>query len=555
MHMNHSFEADLIALEENEIVLVNNADLREDSNRKCWAVAADFEARLSAALETRFGKRLHRAHDFQAERGHGFIGSQREGSDIFSRIPETAPLIVLVTTWQYSHHVAACIARHKGPVLLLANFDGTWPGLVGMLNLAGTLTGLCVTYSRLWSERFDDDFFFNGLDAWLKTGRIDHDLSHLAPIAADHAVLSCSAGQQGIAVAQASLRNKEIIGLFDIGCMGMMNGLFPMKSMVDIGMPVEILSQSDLLVEMARVPEALREECLAWYEARGMRFVLGTDEKTELTRKQVLEQCAMMIAVARYAVRFGLTAVGVQYQQGLARCCAASDFAEGAIGSAERFPIPDETGAIIRAGEPIPHANEVDMGSAIPQVLMYRLLSAFGMSAETTLHDVRWGSDYEGTFYWDFEISGAVPFGHLRGGIAGATGYRQQPAIFPLGGATIAGQCKAGRFLWARAFYIGTDVYLDCGTGHAYELPTEEFSRRRNATSPEWPLLNAVLDGVSRDQLMGGHQSNHITVGYVDEGKVEDVFRAFVAQAITHGMKVRVAGSAKSHLESICLTD
>lgn len=548
MHIEHNFEADLMALEENEIVLVNNADLREDSNRKCWAVAADFETRLAGALETRFGRKLRRAHEFSAERGHGFIGSQREGSDIFARIPETAPLIVLVTTWQYSHHVAACIARHKGPVLLLANFDGTWPGLVGMLNLAGTLTGLGVTYSRLWSERFDDEFFFNGLDAWLKEGRIEHDLSYLTSITAEHPALSSPDAQQGVAVAKASLRSKEIIGLFDIGCMGMINGLFPMKSMIDIGMPVEILSQSDLLVEMARVPQALREECLAWYEARGMRFDFGNDEKTDLTRNQVLEQCAMMIAVARYAVRFGLTAVGVQYQQGLARCCAASDFAEGAIGSTERFPIPDESGAIIRAGEPIPHANEVDMGSAIPQVLMFRLLSALGMPAETTLHDVRWGSDYEGTFYWDFEISGAVPFGHIKGGIAGATGYRQQPAIFPLGGSTIAGQCKAGRFLWARAFYVGTDVYLDCGTGHAYELPSDEFNRRRNATSPEWPLLNAVLDGVSRDKLMAGHQSNHITVGYVDADRCQETFRAFVAQALTHGMKVRVAGSAASLL-------
>ena len=38
----------------------------------------------------------------------------------------------------------------------------------------------------------------------------------------------------------------------------------------------------------------------------------------------------MMIAMARFVKRFGLTAVGVQYQQGLKDCCPASDFAEGA---------------------------------------------------------------------------------------------------------------------------------------------------------------------------------------------------------------------------------
>ena len=96
------------------------------------------------------------------------------------------------------------------------------------------------------------------------------------------------------------------------------------------------------------MPRDLREACLSWYEARGMRFSLGAEPATELTREQVLEQCAMLIALGRFAQRFGLSAVGVQYQQGLAQSCAASDFAEGAIGSVERFPIPDETGAIVQ---------------------------------------------------------------------------------------------------------------------------------------------------------------------------------------------------------------
>ena len=104
----------------------------------------------------------------------------------------------------------------------------------------------------------------------------------------------------------------------------------------------------------------------------------------------------MMIALARYAERFGLSCVGVQYQQGLARSCAASDFAEGAIGSTERFPIPAEDGHIIRDGKPIPCANEVDMGTAIPQTMMFRLLDSLGLPSETTLHDIRWGSDWKG---------------------------------------------------------------------------------------------------------------------------------------------------------------
>ena len=43
---------------------------------------------------------------------------------------------------------------------------------------------------------------------------------------------------------------------------------------------------------------------------------------------------------------------------------------------------------------------------------------------------------------------------------------------------------------------------------------------------------------------MAGHQSNHITIAYVDEDKLQDVLRAFVAQAITQNIKVCVAGNA-----------
>ncbi|MDR1828407.1 MAG: signal transduction protein [Methylobacteriaceae bacterium] len=534
---------------EKEVIVVTNGDLRESANVTCWPTEAAFEEKLRAALQ-KLGYTMKRMGEFHKERGHGFISSQREGSDLFEGIDPEAPVIVLLTVWNYAHHLAPSLVHHKGPVLLLANFEGTWPGLVGMLCMAGTLTSLGRSYSRLWSETFDDEFFYTGLKTWLRDGAVNHKLGYLKDIKPTHPVLATPAGQIGQKVGEYILAHKEIIGLFDIFCMGMMNAVFPQQALVKVGIPMEGLSQSALIVEMNKVSPELREKCLEWYEQRGMKFVYGTDGARELTREQVMEQCAMMIAMARFVKRFGLAAVGVQYQQGLKDACAASDWAEGAIGNAERFPIPDENGEVIRDGEAIPCINEVDMGSAIPQVMLARLLKSLGLPNETTLHDVRWGSEFNGTFYWDFEISGAVPFAHLKGGIAGATGYRQNPMFFPYGGATIAGQGKAGRFIWARAHYEGTDVIMHIGTGTAVELPEAEFERRRKATDYVWPLLNAELDGITRDDLMAGHQSNHLTIAYVDEPLLADVFKAFVAQALTQNIKVRIAGNADSLLES-----
>ncbi len=528
----------------NEVLLMTNGDLREVANQTCWPVQEKFENKLQAVLKEKFNYSVKRIHAYDPVKKHGFISSQREGCDVMSRVDSSAPIIVLLTAWQYSHHIAPALAKHKGPILVLANFDGTWPGLVGALCLAGSLTGLGVKYSRLWSENFDDEFFYSGLNSWLTQGTIVHDTAYLKPVKWGDPITQTSNAALGKKVGQYILDNKEIIGLFDSFCMGMMNGVFPQKSLSDIGMPLESLSQSALVYEMSLVPESLREACLKWYEDQGMNFKFGINEATELTRKQVLEQCAMMIAMARFVKRFGLTCVGVQYQQGLKDICAASDFAEGAIGSTAHFPIPDETGNIIWPGKPIPCANEVDMGTAIPQTMLFRLLDSLGLPAETTLHDIRWGSMYQGTFYWDFEISGAVPFEHIKGCIKGANGYRQPAMYFPKGGSTIGGQGKAGTFIWARAHYEGTAVIMHIGTGEAFELDQAEHQRRLNATSKEWPLMNCILHGVSRDDLMAGHQSNHITIAYVPKAHLQAVLEAFVAQALTQNMQVMLTGQS-----------
>lgn len=548
LKLNLPARKERVTLAGKEVFVIANGDLRDTANQICWEVQSTFEDRLEAALKEKFGYAVRRAHPIKEELGHGFISNQREGSDVMASIDPKAPLVVLMTAWQYSHHLAPSLVHHEGPILLLANFDGTWPGLVGALCMAGTLTSLGKKYSRLWSENFDDDFFYMGLQSWLESGRIEHDTSYLREITRDHAVMNTEAGRIGQQVGKYILENKEIMGLFDMFCMGMMNGVFPQESLVRIGMPIEALSQSALLHEMSLVAQGEREECLQFYIDRGMDFRFGTDAATELTREQVLEQCAMMIAMARVTRRFGLTSVGVQYQQGLKDSCAASDFAEGAIGSTGRFPVKDENGEVICAGKPIPCINEVDMGTAIPQTMLFRLLDSLGLPSETTLHDIRWGSEFEGTFYWDFEISGSVPFEHLKGGIAGATGHRQPAMYFPLGGSTLSGQGKAGTFVWARAHYEGTEVHMHIGTGTAFELPQEEFRRRLNSTCNVWPLMNCVLDGVGRDDLMAGHQSNHISVAYVPAENLQEVVQAFVAQALTQNMRVHLAGISLSTL-------
>src|SRR5512146_2525492 len=155
----------------NEVLLIASGDLRQSANKVCWPAQAEAEKKIVEAFKAE-GVTVRRAHPCRADVGHGFIWNQRMGMDVFMNIDPNAPLIVAESVWQYSANVLAGLRSHRGPILTMANWSGQWPGLVGMLNLNGSLTKAGVKYSTLWSENFDDDFFVNGLHQWLDTGKV-----------------------------------------------------------------------------------------------------------------------------------------------------------------------------------------------------------------------------------------------------------------------------------------------------------------------------------------------------------------------------------------------
>jgi L-fucose isomerase-like protein len=169
-----------------------------------------------------------------------------------------------------------------------------------------------------------------------------------------------------------------------------------------------------------------------------------------------------------------------------------------------------------------------------------------GLDPATTLHDVRWGEEYDGQFVWVFEISGSVPPSHLIGGYAGAEGWRQGNIFFPAGGSTINGVSKPGEIVWSRVYVAEGRLHVDIGRGTVVELPAEETERRKQATNPEWPIMHAVLHGISRDQFMARHKANHIQVAYADDAEGAD--RAMVAKAALFealGLEVHVCGDVR----------
>ncbi|MEC7281493.1 MAG: fucose isomerase, partial [Verrucomicrobiota bacterium] len=436
------------------VLLVANGDLRITANQKCWFKQDEMEQELASVLKS-LGGNLKRAHKYDPELKHGFISSQRQGMDVFAKIDRHAPLIVAEAVWQYSHHLLHGLISHEGPILTVANWSGTWPGLVGMLNLNGSLTKAGVKYSTLWSEDFSNDKRFQKkLKKWLETGSVSHPTAHVKKYKSTGTPARLKKVAEKIATDLD--RNKAIMGVFDEFCMGMYNATIPDELLFQTGVYKEQLSQSALYAEMQTVTKAEADEVYKFIVKKGFNFHFGRNGMNSLTKAQVIEQCKMYVAACRIGDNYGCDALGIQYQQGLKDLCPASDLVEGMLNSTDRPPVKNAKGEVILKGETYPHFNEVDECCGLDALMTKRVHTALKQPAETTLHDLRWGDwDKSGTtdeYVWVFLISGSAPIEHHIGGWKGSHGYSQPAMYFPKGGSTLQGIAKPGEIVWSRIF-------------------------------------------------------------------------------------------------------
>src|SRR5579863_10178335 len=523
------------------VILIANGDLRLAANQKCWPAQARAEEAVMEAIR-REGREVRRGHAFDPAKKHGFIDSQKRGMEVFRDIPPEAPLVVVEAVWQYSHHVLHGLYTHRGPILTVANWSGEWPGLVGLLNLNGSLTKAGVKYSSLWSASFRDEFFLGGLRRWLGGQAIEHDTSHVRAVG--HCKLPPRAEKIAGTLAADLRRNKAIMGVFDEGCMGMYNAIIPDELLHRTGVFKERLSQSALYAAMQGVAAEEAQGVRSWLDAKGVQFRTGFDPETELTDAQILEQCRMYLAAMRIADEFGCDAIGIQYQQGLKDLTPASDLAEGLFNNVHRPPVLGRDGQALYAGRALPHFNEVDECAGLDALLTNRIWTRLGFDPETTLHDIRYGEEYNGEFVWVFEISGAAPPRHFIDGYRGTVSERQPPMYFRLGGGTVKGISKPGEIVWSRVFVDDGTLRADLGRAKVVELPQEETERRWRITTPQWPIMHAVTYGITRDQMMARHKANHIQVAYAPDADAANL--ALAAKAATFremGLDVSICGT------------
>jgi hypothetical protein len=237
---------------------------------------------------------------------------------------------------------------------------------------------------------------------------------------------------------------------------------------------------------------------------------------------------------------------------------AASDLVEGTLNNVDRPPVFDEAGRELFKGEALPHFNEVDECAGLDGLVTYELWKTLGFPPENTLHDVRWARHYKGPgaradgrqttlddYVWVLEISGSAPPAHFINGWGGASSERQPAMYFRLGGGTLKGISKPGWVVWSRVYVEPGKLKFDTGIAEVVRLPDAETQDRWNQTTSQWPIMHAVLQGVSRDQMMARHKSNHIQVAYASDHA--GAVRAMYAKAAAMrelGLDVSICGDA-----------
>ena len=310
------------------------------------------------------------------------------------------------------------------------------------------------------------------------------------------------------------------------------------------------MSQSALFAEMQQVSDGEAPAVRQWLDAQGHEVRDRAEcGETDLTDDQILAQCKMYIAALRIADDFGCDAIGIQYQQGLKDLAPASDLVEGLLNNVDRPPVKArDNGRVLYEGNALPHFNEVDECAGLDGLVTYRIWTALGFDPETTLHDVRYGESYavdgKDEFVWVFVISGAVPPAHLIGRVRGRGERAAAADVFPAGRRQLEGRQQAGRDRLEPRFRGRREAEGGSRTGAGVELPQEETERRWQKTTPQWPIMHAVLYGVTRDQMMARHKSNHMQVAYAPDATAANLALAAKAAMFREmGLEVAICGT------------
>ena len=489
-------------------------DQRELPNKNALPLLEAASSQLKSALD-KLGRKYVEIDEF-LDRPHKSI-------EHLSHIDE--PMIGLYTHWVYGPHTVDGVIGRDNPLLMMSNFDGTFPGLVGLLNTGACLAMEGREHSRAWTDAEDwteDEEFIRQLETWCETGKIEHSTAGIrkAPDA------SPEAAKRAAEVREEMRKRRPMIMMLGDTSMGMTNGYFGSRILHDLGFAEHKVDQAWIIDYGTRVSDKRIEDAWKFVNDKGVTFHYGERGADDFTEHATKEQLRDYLAVLDLAEEFKADCIGWQYQLGLIKLRPPSDFAEGLLNSTCR---PESN------GDTIVDATEADQGNVLPMEMMKRLLKKKGLHQSVAFHDVRWGGEHDGKFLWvllNSGSAGAYAFNHDPDTLQGVHSWRQPAQYFPVPGGSFAGKSLPGKITWARAWLDDGVPTMDVGYGSVEEIPDAKLEKWWEGTTREWPIMIADM-GIGRDTLMAHFMSNHVAVAY------GDIFEEMCELSRLCGYKVR----------------
>jgi L-fucose isomerase len=407
------------------------------------------------------------------------IASVAEGLKVI-RKAKGQRFINFLPGWAYPDFSVSPMWQLPGetPKMLLGSAIPDFPGAVGLLAAASGTEHVGIRTSRLFVQDFEDHSQYkNAIAQFLKDGIYEFPYPDTIKVQVNNS------NRQ-----KATQVRKQLAGLVygTIGprSMEMWNKISEADFLKYFG--VAKLGFDGLrLAKMAEtIPQERAEKAFDFLVENGMRIDLGTDPSTELTKEMVLFQVKVYCAILELKKQFGLDFIGVQDQLDWIEHYPATDLTLGLLNNRLR---PEGDGNTFVA------ATEADDGAAITMQL-FKLLTG---GEPAGFNDLRyWQVDQQ--LYW-FVNSGALApyFAYGRNdSLEGAWSERQTPMYFKAGGGTSSVIVrKPGVVTWARFSYRDNQLYLCAGRGITDVPSEEEWLRRTERCSRDWPQWYLKLCG------------------------------------------------------------
>lgn len=406
--------------------------------------------------------------------GHEVVRAEAvvSGNDIATRearrVADARPDLTIFNypVWAFPHFTMLAADATPGPILLLANIDPQYPGMVGMLAGGGALDQIGRMHSRAW-------------------GDID-----------DAAVLDRVLTQTRAAAAVQALRGSTF-GRIGGRPMGMYTAVATPEQWIEkFGVDVEEIDQWEIVRRSANVSDSRVKQAITWLEtnAAGVHYD-GKQLTPDLLGRQIRCYYAMRELIDEWNLSFS----GIKGQPELTTHFCTMDIAEAFLNDPYDWEGPKETHVC---------ATEADMDGALTMQLL-KLLTG---GTPALFADVR---HYHGDKdVWDLCNSGQHATWYAARSDDPAENLARvhlYPEVFyfPAGGASVHHLAAPGDFTFARLTRRSHRYRMHAvrGSFETYDDATDETMMRQSTF--EWPHAFARL-GVEADEFLSRFGANHI---------------------------------------------